>query len=187
MQKKDEMILSLFEERDVSALEMVQNSYGRLIKSVAFNVYRSDTVAEECLNDTLLVLWNTIPPKKPESVSAYALTVARRKAIDRIKADTAKKRRPPEIAEYSEMLDELGFVEDIADGIVEKMELGRVLSEFLRGQNKKNRELFMRRYFDVETISSISASMHMSENAVKMRLSRMRDALGKFMSEEGVR
>lgn len=182
--ESDDVIISLLQLRDESALEMINTKYGRLIKSVAFNVYRSDTVAEECLNDTLLSIWDTIPPNEPESMSAYALTISRRKAIDRVKAVTAKKRAIPEATEYSEMLDELAFAEDIADAVVDKIELGRILSKFLRTLSAKNREIFMRRYFDVEPVSSISANMHISKNALNIRLSRMRKELAKILDEE---
>jgi len=180
----DDLIITLLQARDESALEMINTKYGRLISSVAFNVYRSDTVAEECLNDTLLSIWDTIPPNEPESIAAYAVTISRRKAIDRVKAITAKKRAIPEATEYSEMLDELAFAEDIADAVVDKIELGRILSRFLRTLSAKNREIFMRRYFDVETVSSISANMHISKNALNIRLSRMRKELAKILDEE---
>ena len=184
MMQSDDLIITLLQARDESALEMINTKYGRLIKSVAFNVYRSDTVAEECLNDTLLSIWDTIPPKEPESISAYAVTISRHKAIDRVKSAVAQKRAIPEATEYSEMLDELAFAEDIADAVVDKIELGRILSEFLRAQSKKNREIFMRRYFDVETVSSISTNMHISKNALNIRLSRMRKELAKKLGKE---
>lgn len=184
MGHSDDVIITLLQSRDESALEMINTKYGRLIRSVAFNVYRSDTVAEECLNDTLLSIWDTIPPKEPESVSAYAVTIARNKAIDRVKSSVAQKRAIPEAAEYSEMLDELSFAEDIAEAVVDKIELGRILSEFLRAQTKKNREIFMRRYFDVEPVSSISANMHISKNALNIRLSRMRKDLAEKLGQE---
>ena len=180
----DDTIITLLQSRDESALEIINTKYGRLIHSVAFNVYRSDTVAEECLNDTLLSIWDTIPPNEPESMSAYAATISRRKAIDRVKSATAQKRAVPEAAEYSEMLDELSFVEDIADAVVDKIELGRILSRFLRAQSKKNREIFMRRYFDTETVSSISANMRISKNAINIRLSRMKKELAKMLGKE---
>ena len=184
MGRSDDTIITLLQNRDETALEMIHTKYGRLIKSVAFNVYRSDTVAEECLNDTLLSIWDTIPPKEPESISAYAVTISRRKAIDRVKSATAKKRMIPETEQYSEMVDELAFAEDIADAVVDKLELGRILSEFLRTLSAKNREIFMRRYFDVETVNSISTKMHISKNALNVRLSRMRKDLAKKLTQE---
>ena len=184
MSHSDDTIITLLQSRDETALEMIHTKYGRLIKSVAFNVYRSDTVAEECLNDTLLTIWNTIPPKEPESIPAYAVTISRHKAIDRVKFESAKKRAVPEASAYSEMIDEFAFVEDMADAVVDKIELGRILSEFLRALSSKNREIFMRRYFDVETVSSISAKMHISKNALNVRLSRMRKDLAKKLGKE---
>ena len=184
MREKDQNIIKLLFDRKEEALALIENLYGRLIKSIAFNLYKSDTVAEECLNDTLFDVWNTIPPKNPESLSAYVCTIVRHRTIDRICSDMAKKRYTPEHSEYHSVYEELSFLDDIADGVIERMEMKRVMGEFLDSLSKTNREIFVSRFFDFESLDSIALKMHMSKNTLGARLHRMRNDFAKRLGKE---
>ena len=184
MKKKDEAIIQMMFDRQEEALTLIQNLYGRLIRSVAFNLYKSDTVAEECLNDTLLDVWNTIPPKNPDSLSAYVCTIVRHRTIDRIRADMAQKRYVAEQSEYYSVYEELSFLDDVADGVIERMELQRVMTEFIDSLSATNREIFISRFFDFESLDSIALKMHMSKNTLGARLHRMRRDLAERLGKE---
>ena len=184
MKKKDETIIQMLFDRQEEALALIQNLYGRLIRSIAFNLYKSDTVAEECLNDTLLDVWNTIPPKNPDSLSAYICTIVRHKTIDRIRADMAQKRYVAEQSEYYSVYEELSFLDDVADGVIERMELQRVMTEFIDSLSATNREIFISRFFDFESLDSIAIKMHMSKNTLGARLHRMRRDLAERLGKE---
>lgn len=183
MREKDQNIIKLLFDRKEEALALIEKLYGRLVKSIAFNLYKSDTVAEECLNDTLLDVWNTIPPKNPESLSAYVCTIVRHRTIDRLRADMAKKRYTPEHSEYHSVYEELSFLDDVADGVIERMEMKRVMDEFLDSLSKVNREIFVSRFFDFESLDSIALKMHMSKNTLGARLHRMRNDLAKRLGK----
>ncbi len=186
MKRNDENIIKLLFDRSESALEMIEDLYGRLIRSIAFNLFKSDSVAEECLNDTLLAIWDTIPPEKPDSLAAYAGTIARRKAIDRFRREQAQKRYTPEDSLFSEVLEELAVTEDFSEDVIRKMELGRIINEFLASLSKGNREIFMSRYFDFESLDSIAARMHITKNSLNARLFRMREKLYEMLRKEGM-
>lgn len=179
---KDKNIIKLLFDRKEEALALIQSLYGRLVKSIAFNLYKSDTVAEECLNDTLLDVWNTIPPKNPDSLRAYVCTIARHRTIDRIRADMARKRYVPEYSEYYSVYEELEFLDDVADGVVNRMEMKRILDEFLDNLSATNREIFISRFFDFESLDSIALKMHMSKNNLNARLHRMRRDLAERLN-----
>lgn len=184
MKYKDDNIIQMLFDRKEEALAVIQNLYGRLVKSIAFNLYKSDTVAEECLNDTLLDVWNTIPPTKPDSLSAYICTIARHRTIDRLRADMAQKRYTPEQSEYHTVYEELSFLDDIADGVIERMEMQRIIGEFVDSLTPANREIFISRFFDFESLDSIAAKMHMSKNTLGGRLHRMRQDLAQRLGKE---
>lgn len=179
-------ILKLLYDRDESALKKIQDEYGNLIKSVAFNVFRSDSIAEECLNDTLMDIWDTIPPEEPKSIMSYACMIVRRRAVDRIRQETAKKRARPEGSGFIDAMEEITYLDDIAEEVVDKIELSRVISEFLRKQSGTNREVFISRYYDFESLDSIAARLHLSKNSVNTRLTRMRNSLKAKLEEGGV-
>lgn len=186
MKQNDENIIKLLFDRNEDALEMIENMYGRLIRAIAFNLFKSDSVASECLNDTLLAIWNTIPPEKPDSLAAYAGTIVRRKAIDRFRREKAKKRYLPEDSMFPEVSEELAITEDFSEDIIKKIELKRIMNEFLESLTRNNREIFISRYFDFESLDSIAARMHITKNSLNARLFRMREKLCEMLRKEGI-
>lgn len=179
-------IIKLLYDRDESALGHIQKEYGNLIKSIAFNLFRSDSVAEECLNDTLMDIWDTIPPENPKSLMSYACMIVRRRAIDRIRRETAQKRSRPEGSEYTDVVEEISFLEDISEEVVDKIELTRLLGEYLRTLSRTNREIFISRYYDFESLDSIAARLHLSKNSVNTRLTRMKSGLKEKLEKGGI-
>lgn len=184
--QKDENIIKLLFDRNETALEMIQSLYGNLIRTIAFNLFKSDSVAEECLNDTLLAIWDTIPPERPDSLSAYASAIARRRAVDRLRRETAQKRYVAPDSHYGEVSEELAFADDFSDDVVRKMEITKVMNSFLASLSKTNREIFMCRYFDFESLDSIASRMHISKNSLNAKLFRMREKLKELLEKEGL-
>lgn len=184
--QKDKKIIDLLFERSEMGLEMIEELYGNLLRSIAFNIVRSDSIAQECMNDTLLAVWDAIPPEKPDSVSAFSSAIVRRKAIDRLRHETAGKRQPYEKHAYDEISEELAFMDDFADESVKRIVLSEVMNSYLRTLSKSNREIFMCRYFDFESLDSISGRLHISKNSLNAKLFRMREKLKCMLEKEGI-
>lgn len=179
----DRDIITLLHERNEEALRVIAERYGRLIRKIAINITDSAECADECLNDTLFDVWNTIPPQDPISISSYVSMLSRRRAIDRVRNATAAKRDRTAFTAVGEEFAE------VADGLDERLDSIRIQSAvnaFLRHQAPTNREIFISRYFDFEPIESISARLHMTPNAVKIRLNRMRKKLRSDLQKGGV-
>ncbi len=179
----DRDIITLLHERNEEALRVIAERYGRLIRKIAINITDSAEYADECLNDTLFDVWNTVPPQDPISISSYVSMLSRRRAIDRVRNATAAKRDRTAFTAVGEEFAE------VADGLDERLDSIRIQSAvnaFLRHQAPTNREIFISRYFDFEPIESISARLHMTPNAVKIRLNRMRKKLRSDLQKGGV-
>ncbi len=179
----DRDIITLLHERNEEALRVIAERYGRLIRKIAINITDSAECADECLNDTLFDVWNTVPPQDPISISSYVSMLSRRRAIDRVRNATAAKRDRTAFTAVGEEFAE------VADGLDERLDSIRIQSAvnaFLGHQAPTNREIFISRYFDFEPIESISARLHMTPNAVKIRLNRMRKKLRSDLQKGGV-
>ncbi len=85
----DREILAALTARDETAITALDAAYGRLCRSIACNILGSDEDAEECVNDTWIKIWASVPPDEPRSLSAYAGTITRRLAINRWHANHA--------------------------------------------------------------------------------------------------
>ncbi|MDD5940748.1 MAG: RNA polymerase sigma factor [Lachnospiraceae bacterium] len=176
----DAEIIRRFFDRDESAIRDTQDKYSRYCGSIAHGLLASAEDAGECLNDTWLRAWNTIPPENPQSLRAYLGKITRNLAVDRIRRDSAAKRGGKEAVLA---LDELAECESAsADDVEEKAAqsaLGEVINRFLDAQDRERRALFVERYYYADSIADIAAHHSMSESAVKVTLFRMRKELKK--------
>lgn len=181
---EDTEIISLLMARRESALDEIIRRYGRLLKNFAGHILPTAQDVEECVNDVLLDIWNTVPPKNPTSVASYAAMLTRRRAVDRIRHMTAKKRGG---GVYLVALDELedcipanaAFDEDTD-------ELREAINSFLAGLPAKDRQIFIGRYFALESIESLAKSNAVTRNAIQIRLSRMRKNLKENLEKGGI-
>lgn len=180
----DEEIIGLLFARSEDGLAQLQAKYGRSCLRIAKNVLHNDQDAEECVNDTYLKIWESIPPNRPASLLSYALTVVRHIALNRRERDCAAKRIPQEACVP---LSELGeYVEDIAlpDG-EQSTELHRILSEFMDTLSNRDAVIFTRRYWYLDSVRAIAKMSGYTENNIYQRLFVMRGKLREHLIREG--
>lgn len=179
----DREIITLLWHRDEGVLHVLADLYGPRLQRTANNILSNQADAEECVNDAYLAVWNTIPPRRPEPLAAYILRLCKNIAVSRFRRTIAQKRSSYEVA-----LDELGDAIGTCtlDETVSARELGRAIDAFLGALPRENRILFLRRYYHGDDIASLSKHFSLSQGAISARLSRMREALKKFLIKEGL-
>lgn len=180
---EDAQITAMLTARLEDALTALAAKFGKGLQSLALNILGSRQEAEECVNDTYLALWNAIPPAQPDPLSPFVYRVGRNIALKRLRANTAKKRN----SHYDVSLDELAGVlsgptlEETADARA----LGKCIDRFLYTLDKENRIIFLRRYWFGDSVQKISLDRGLGENAVSVRLNRMRRKLRAYLDKEG--
>lgn len=184
-QNHEDLILSLLQKRDESALEQIRQDYGKLCSKLAYDILGNREDAEECLSDLLLRTWQTIPPNMPKSLRGYLITLIRHLAIDRYHVQTAQKRGGTQFNEaLDELQDTLASDENVS-AAVEKRELTEAINRFLETLTPQTRKIFMRRYYLADSVREIAEYYQMSRSAVKISLMRTRKKLNHFLKEEG--
>lgn len=182
---EDERILDLFFERSEQAITETANKYGRLMMKVALNALGSVPDAEECVNDAYAGLWNAIPPARPNSLMAFACSIARNIAINRYLSSGFEHRRNG----LEECLEELEGMLVAGENVEDEVE-GKLLSElidgFLRTRSDIDQLIFVRRYFYLDTGREIAKLSGLSHGAVRTRLSRMKADLKNYLVERGI-
>ena len=181
----DSKIIELFYERSEQAIVELSKKYGNTCHKIAVNILKNDLDAQECVNDTYLGAWNTIPPQKPNPLSAYICRIVRNISIKRYHQNTALKRN----SYYDIALDELENCLPSKYTVEEERsadELTKMIDEFLDGLDKTNRVMFVRRYWFSDSISDIATLFKMSSHTVTVRLSRTREKLRRYLMERGV-
>ncbi len=178
---EDLRIIELFWQRDKEAIKALEHSYAPLLRQIARNITSSPEDAEECVNDTYFKLWNTIPPERPNSLRNYAARITRNLAIDRFRKNHSKSRD----CEMTFLTEEIDNIFTTNDSPYDSVELKEIINTFLGKLDEKNRILFVRRYWQAESIKNLAEQFHMRESTVKMRLSRTREKFRKYLEMEG--
>lgn len=179
----DKRIIALFHARSEDAIGQFSGQYGAKLLAMAKNIVKDPQDAEECVNDTYLVLWNTIPPQDPHPLLTYACRITRNISLNRLRLHQAQRRR----SDYDVSLDELADCIGTS-GLEDEMDvrlLGQCINGFLGKLSKENRKLFLLRYWFGESVQTIAANCQLSENVVSVRLNRIRNKLKLYLTQEG--
>lgn len=182
----DQQLIELYWARSETALAETQRKYHRYCYSIAYGILEDREDAAECVNDAWLAAWNTIPPRRPENLSAYLGKLTRNTALKRWRAQTAAKRGGGQMALALEELSECipaptGTEDDLLAG-----ELADALNRFLDGLPKASRQVFLRRYWLLEPVEAIALSMGFSIPKTASILRRTRLKLRDHLSKEGL-
>ena len=181
----DEKIIELFWSRDENAIKETEKKYGDLCHFVMSGILPVKEDREECINDAMLVLWNTIPPEKPASFSAYLAKILRTIALERTRRENAWKRGGRVLTVGEEFLRDITDGRTLADDY-ESSRAGRIINEFLEGLPKNDRKIFILRYWFDEDISRIALRTGYSESRIKSLLKRQREKLRAMLEKEGI-
>lgn len=181
----DRQIVTMYFARNESALAVTQQKYGAYVMSIAQNILDNLQDAQECLNDALLKLWNAIPPEQPRDLKAYIAKIARNTALDRYRERHREKRGSGQVTlAMTEVEDIFGRTEDLSSEM-DRQALVSFLNAFLKSQPARERNLFVLRYFYMESVEAIAQTYHLKESHVLVILSRTRQKLKKAMEKEG--
>ena len=182
---EDSLIIELFNERSEQAIIELTDKYGRSARHTAANILSSEADVEECMNDTNLAVWNSIPPQKPDNLKAYYTAVARNTALTRYRSNTAQKRN----SIYDTALDELEdclAAKDDPSAELDAKELASAINAFLKKLSKEDRQMFVCRYWLADSIDDIAAKLHSKSSRISVRLFRIRERLKTYLIKEGL-
>jgi RNA polymerase sigma-70 factor (ECF subfamily) len=179
----DNKIIDLYFVRNENAIKQTKAKYGRLLFGVSYGILHSVPDAEECINDTYMKVWNSIPPQRPSYFSAFLTKIARNLSLNRY---WQNKRRYGTVAAEA-IFDEIAeCIPAPASDVAEDIDIRDCLNRFLSGLGNKSRVVFVKRYFFMRSIREISDETGMSESAVKVTLSRLRVLLKERLEREGI-
>ncbi|MDE7229933.1 MAG: sigma-70 family RNA polymerase sigma factor [Oscillospiraceae bacterium] len=181
----DNEIISLFNARNERALSAVSEKYGVNCSRIAKNILKNDQDAEECVNDTYLKVWESIPPEQPDSLCAYVAKVTRNSAIDRYRSEHSEKRGGGEIPLILDELAECVSDNSSVELTAERHELLAAVNEYLETLPEEKRIAFVSRYTLCESVKSIAQRLGITQNNVSVNLGRTRKGLIDYLKRKG--
>ena len=182
----DNKIIELLFERAETVLDEVSCKYSKLYKGVIREVLSDECDVDECGNDVLLAVWNSIPPNHPNSLPAYICKIARRIGVDKLRYHTRQKRNTGYTVMLSELNDCLPTKEIVDDTNENSQVIRSVLSAFLRSLEPETEILFVRRYMYLESVTDLANRFELNENRISVKLYRTRKKLKKMLEKEGI-
>lgn len=181
----DSKIIELFFSRSEDAIIHCKTKYEKYCHSIAYNILHNQEDSDECLNDTWLSAWDTIPPAKPLVLSTYLGKITRNHALDRYRNYTAKKRNGNQTTIVLEELSEcISSGQNIEDEIINKNEIIQIFDSFLDELSSNARIIFLQRYWYMMSVKDIAHNNNLSQSAVKMSLLRSRECLKQRLVKE---
>ena len=180
----DKSMIALFEQRNEQGIAEANRAYGGLLHTIAMHILHDSRDAEECVNDTMLKAWNTIPPQKPKYFSAFLAKLTRNLALNRYAEEHAAKRGGGAVPVVLEELAECISSQSDTEQVLDRMALTDALERFLASLPKQHAQIFMRRYFTMLEAGEIAAELSVSENTVRSTLRRTREKLQVFLVKE---
>ena len=181
----DTQIVELFLRRDEAAIRETAEKYGSRLNSLAFSVVKDRETAEECVEDTYMEAWNSIPPHEPGGyLSAFLARITRHVALNCCR-DRSRLKRSAFLCELSEELEQCLPSPDDIECRMDDIAFGEVLNGFLGSLKEESRNIFLRRYWYLDPIADISRRYGLSESKVKTTLFRCRKQFRKYLEKEG--
>ena len=183
---EDYQLIALFRERNESAISETAIKYGTRLRQLSFSIVRNSETAEECENDTYYEAWNLIPPHNPETYFyAFLAKITRNHSLNRCIHQSRLKRK----AHICELSDEMAQCIPDRDSLEhhwEQKALADALNGFLGDLDPLKRNLFIRRYWYLDSVKDLGKRFQMTESNVKTTLSRCRQKLRDRLEKEEI-
>ena len=183
---EDSQILELYFARSETAIQETDRKYGAYCYKIAFGILADRQDSEESVSDTYLSAWNSIPPRKPARLATFLGKLTRNISIDRWRTANAKKRGGGETALSLEELDECLTGGQSPEREVERRELLRAINRFLDALPETQRDIFVCRYWYLDSIEDIGTRFGYSQSKVTTILFRLRKKLAAHLEKEGL-
>ena len=182
---EDTQIVEMYLQRDEAAIARTAERYGARLRGVSMGIVQDAQTAEECENDTYLRAWDTIPPNEPRNyLYAFLARIIRHISIDRCR-HRDRLRRSAYVQELSAELQGCIPGHDDVERRIEAIALGQTISVFLRTQPKQMRNVFIRRYWYMDSIADIAHRFGFTQSKTKSMLLRTRNSLRDYLGKEG--
>ncbi len=178
----DEKMIDLLFARDERVLGEIEKKYGKLLFSVAFGILGDACDSEECRNDTLLAVWNAVPPLRPHSLRAVLLQTVRNIALDRYKQKRRKKRVPSEL---TISMDELHAALESGEELARENDserLRELINAFVRSLPERRRYIFIERFYAATSAEKLARELKLSVWSIYKETDKIKAELRSYLA-----
>jgi RNA polymerase sigma-70 factor (ECF subfamily) len=174
-----DQLLTLVGRGDQAAFETVYDRTAAAVFGLILRVLRDAAQSEEVAQEALLEVWRTAGRFDPQrgSASAWVMTIAHRRAVDRVRSERAAAAREVRVASAAPPPPD----DEVAEAVESSLEAERV-RRCLDGLSAPQRESIVLAYYSGFSYPQVASKLGLALGTVKSRirdgLSRLRDCLG---------
>lgn len=181
----DAEILDLYFARSEDAIRETDKKYGKYLYTIAHNILRDERDCEECLSDTYLKVWQSVPPVRPRNLRTYLSKIIRNNAVDRYDESRRQKRVP---ADACDPLDDFDHVigSYSLDDEIEAERIGNIINSYLESLSDRSLYIFMSRFYYAMPLSGIARRLGVSLSTVNKELAAMKNELRAKLTDGGI-
>ena len=183
---EDSEIVDLYWERSENAIAETSKKYSKYCHYISFNILQNNEDAEECVDDTYIRAWKSMPTQRPARLSTFLGRITRNLSINKYKGYTAEKRGAGQTSLVLSELEDCVPSSENVDQAMDEAALADAVNRFLASLSRKKRIVFMRRYWYLSPVKEIAGEYGINENTVKSMLFRVRNELRLFLEKEGI-
>jgi len=181
----DTAIIDLYLARQEDAIAQTSQKFGKRLNTISLQIVQDPGTAEECENDTYLQAWKRIPPNKPYGyLFAFLARIIRNLSLDACRTRNRLK-RSGFVVELTQEMEQCIPASDDPVAEVDNILLGQLISRYLHTLSAEKRNIFLRRYWYMDSVSDIATKFRMGESKVKTTLFRCRNELRAYLEKEG--
>ena len=181
---EDEQIVALYFRRSEQAIQETDRKYGHYCFQIANGILSSPEDGEECVSDTYMTAWRSIPPNRPIRLAPFLGKITRHLALDRWRKRFSQKRGGGEVALALEELEDCLPGKDTPEEALHRKEFREGLNRFLETLPERERAFFVSRYWYLRSVGEIAEKTGLSPGSVKTQLCRTRKKLRFFLEKE---
>ena len=181
---EDNEIVEMLYQHDDQGLEELKNKYEKLLLSFSKKIVCNGEDAKECLNDTYLKVWDSIPPYRPNYLKSFVMKIIRQISIDKYRHNHRKTKDNNSVLYLSDLDYEIKDNKSVESKVSERLLVGH-LNKFLEDLDVETQTIFMRKYFFFEDSKTIAERFGLSETNVNVKMMRTREKLKKYLESEG--
>ena len=176
----EQEIIELISNRDEQGLTELLRHYGPLMRYIIAPILRDPQDQEDCLSEIAMRVWDKISlfDQQRGSWHAWLTSLARNAALNR-----ARQIKP--ILSTDDIPENTASPEPTPEEIILRQERQAAINRALRQLSQKERSLFYRKYYYLQSTAQIASELGMTERAVEGKLYRLKKQLRKVLGGEG--
>ena len=176
----EQEIIELIINRNEQGMTELLRHYGPLMRYIIAPVLKSPQDQEDCLSEIAMRVWDKISlfDRQRGSWNAWLTSLSRNTALNRA-------RQIKTAFSNEDISENIVSPEPTPEEIVLQQERQTAVNRVLRQLSSKERTLFYRKYYYLQSTAQIASELGMTERAVEGKLYRLKKRLRNMLGGDG--